>query len=98
MASEVYMNVPAVRKMARNFSAISRVLKNVSKTLQNLSNILKSTAFVGLVGGMAVQSYINRYKPRLDQLARDSQEISKDLKDAADAYERGDAAGALRFH
>lgn len=98
MADGVFMNVPAVRKMSRNFSAISRVLKNVSKTLQMLMNILKATAFVGLVGGLAVERYISMIKPQIDRLAKDSAEIAKDLTAAADAYERGDAQGALRFH
>lgn len=98
MADGVFMNVPAVRKMSRNFSAISRVLKNVSKTLQMLMNILKATAFVGLVGGLAVERYISMIKPQIDRLAKDSAEVAKDLTAAADAYERGDAQGALRFH
>lgn len=98
MANEVYMNVPAVRKMARNFSAISTVLKNVSKTLQVLTNILKSTAFVGMVGGYAVERYISTLKPQIDRMVKESAEISKDLRAAAEAYERGDAQGALRFH
>lgn len=98
MADGVFMNVPAVRKMSRNFSAISRVLKNVSKTLQILMNVLKGTAFVGLVGGLAVERYISMIKPQIDRLAKDCAEVGKDLTAAADAYERGDAQGALRFH
>lgn len=98
MANEVYMNVPVVRKMSRNFSAISSTLKKVSKTLQTLMNILRATAFVGLVGGLAVERYISTYKPYIDKLAKDTAEISKDLSAAADAYERGDSQGALRFY
>lgn len=94
----VYMNVPAVRKLSRNFAAISSALKEISNTIQILMNILKATAFVGLVGGSALDRYVDSLKPRIDKLARDTAEISKDLKAASDAYERGDAEGALRFH
>ncbi len=94
----VFMNVPAVRKMSKNFGTIGRILKNVSKALQVLMNILKATAFVGLVGGVAVERYISQIKPQIDRLAKECLEVSKDLAAAATAYESGDAEGALRFH
>ncbi len=94
----VEMTVPAVRKIAKNFRAISGILKQVSKALQALMSVLKATAFVGMVGGLALERYINLIKPQIDRLAKETAEISKDLDAAATAYERGDAAGALRFH
>lgn len=94
----VYMRVPAVRKMAKNFRAIGRILKQVSKALQVLMSLLKATAFVGMVGGLALERYISLIKPQIDRLAKDTTEIAKDLDAGATAYEKGDAEGALRFY
>lgn len=94
----VYMEVPAVRGMARNFNNISQVLRGVSKTLEAISNALKATAFIGLVGGYAVIHYIEIIKPQIDQMAQKTAELSSDLTASVNAYERGDQQGATRFY
>ncbi|MEZ4864325.1 MAG: type VII secretion target [Caldilineaceae bacterium] len=94
----VYMEVPAVRGMAKNFQTISDVLKAVSKALEAIANALKATAFIGLVGGYAVIHFIEVIKPQIDEMVEKTAELSKDLSAAADAYERGDALGATKFH
>ena len=94
----VSMEVPAVRRMAKSFNAISTVLKQVSRVLQTLMNTLKATAFVGMVGGLAIVSYIEQIKPQIDQVAKKCAELSKDLAASVDAYERGDTQGATRFY
>ena len=48
---QVYMDVPAVRQIAKNFGQIGEVLDNVAKVLEALVNILRGTAFIGMVGG-----------------------------------------------
>ena len=50
----VEMDIPAVRNIAKKFDKMSDVLTNVSKTLQTLITTLKTTAFVGMVGGYIV--------------------------------------------
>lgn len=92
------MDIPAVRGMSKRFSTISDVLKNVSKTLQALLTVLKTTAFIGMVGGYAVIQYIEMIKPVIDEMAKKTAEMSKDLSFSVDAYERGDAQGATRFY
>lgn len=94
----VFMNIPAVRGMAKNFGTISDVLKTVSKTLEAISNALKATAFIGLVGGFAVIQYIELVKPQIDQMSQKCAEMSSDLTASVNAYERGDAQGATRFY
>ncbi len=96
--NEVYMNVPAVRQMAKNFQTISEVLTTVNKVLEAMLMILKTTAFVGLVGGAAVAGYIEMIKPYVEQWIQQTQELSRDLNASVDAYERGDAQGATRFY
>jgi hypothetical protein len=41
---EVFMDIPAVQNIAKNFSTISEVLNAVNKALEALSTVLKTTA------------------------------------------------------
>jgi hypothetical protein len=95
---EVFMEVPAVRNMSKNFQQISQVLKQVSNTLGVLINILRTTAFIGLVGGAAIAQFMSMIKPHIDKMSQKSAELSKDLSASVDAYERGDQQGATRFY
>jgi uncharacterized protein YukE len=98
MADKVYMNVPAVRQIAKNFKQIGDTLENVARVMEALVNILRGTAFVGLVGGLALAQFIESIKPQIQQMARKCQELFSDLNKSVDAYERGDALGATRFY
>ncbi|HMQ51234.1 MAG TPA: WXG100 family type VII secretion target [Anaerolineae bacterium] len=95
---QVYMDVPAVRNMAKAFGTISEVLQGVVKVLEMLIMTLKTTAFIGLVGGAAVAQFLEMIKPHIEDLAEKCEEISGDLDKSVDAYERGDALGATRFY
>lgn len=96
--NEVYMEVPAVRGMAKKFGDIGQVLSNVNKVLEALSTTLKAVAFIGFVGTAVVAQYIDTIKPYIKQMADKCVELGKDLTASVDAYERGDATGATRFH
>ena len=98
MADQVYMDIPAVRTMAKNFGTISEVLEAVNKVLEGLLMILRTTAFIGLVGGFALMAFIELIKPYIKQMADKCQELMEDLYKSVDAYERGDALGATRFY
>ena len=95
---EVYMEIPAVRRIAKRFATIADILKAVAKALQILSNVLKATAFIGLVGGYAVAAFIDRIRPVIQRLARKCDELCSDLLKSVVAYQRGDAQGATRFY
>lgn len=94
----VYMDTDAVRGMAKSFGTIGDVLQAVNKAMQTLSNVLKATAFVGLVGGYAVAQYIDSIRPQIEDIAEKCEELNKDLDASANAYERGDELGSTRFH
>lgn len=94
----VYMDTDAVRGMAKSFGTIGDVLQAVNKAMQTLSNILKATAFVGLVGGYAVAHYIDSIRPQIEDIAEKCEEFNKDLDASVEAYERGDELGSTRFH
>jgi uncharacterized protein YukE len=96
--NEVYMDVPAVRSIAKKFGEIGRTLQSVNKMLENLSKVLQVTAFIGFVGGAVAAQYINTIKPYVKQMADKCEELGKDLAASVTAYERGDQEGATRFH
>jgi hypothetical protein len=96
--SEVYMNIPEVQGIASTFNQVSETLKGVSTALGVLIDILKATAFVGMVGGLAEAHFLEIMKRQIDQMAQKTEEISKDVSAAVEAYERGDAQGATKFH
>lgn len=98
MADQVYINVPAVRDMAKKFGEISDVLTNVAKAMEMLSNTLKTIAFIGLIGVAALANVIDRIKPYIEQMAEKCAELDKDLNTSVDAYERADELGATRFY
>ena len=96
--TETMMNVPAVKKMGTTFGDIGGVLDGVSKVMQLLLTTLRATAFVGMFGGWALQSYLEQVKPVVDRLAKQTKELGRDLAFSAQAYERGDAEGKTRFY
>ena len=96
--NEVYMDIPAVRGMAKKFGDIGQTLTNVNKALEALSNTLKAVAFIGFVGTAVAAQYIDMIKPYIKQMADKCTELGKDLSASVDSYERGDATGATRFY
>jgi hypothetical protein len=97
MAQEVYMDVPQVQKIADSFGKFGDTLKKVAKGLEAAIIILKASAFVGLVGNLAVASYLERIKPRVEKLAEAMLELQNDVKGAILHYTTGDISGSARF-
>lgn len=95
---QVYMDIPAVRNMAKSFGEVSQVLSRINKALEAMVNILKSTAFVGAVGGTAVIQFIESIRPYIQQMGQKCGELQKDVSASVEAYSRGDQAGATRFY
>ncbi|MBW6472842.1 MAG: hypothetical protein K0B14_06940 [Anaerolineaceae bacterium] len=97
MAQEVYMDVPAVQKIASNFGKFGQTLKRIAKGLETAIMVLKATAFVGMIGNLAVASYLERIKPRVEKLAEDMIELQHDVNAAVKHYQTGDLSGSARF-
>jgi hypothetical protein len=91
------MDTDAVRGIARSFGQMEDVLRVASRSMEVTITTLKTTAFVGLVGGYAVAAYLERIKPVVDQYAAKCDEMENDLNASATAYQNGDAQGATRF-
>jgi hypothetical protein len=97
MSEEVYMDVPAVQGIARNFGRMEDVLRATSRSMEAAIATLKTTAFVGLVGGYAVAVFLEQIKPVVDQYSAKCGEMENDLNASATAYQNGDAQGSTRF-
>lgn len=97
MAQEVYMDIPQVQKMSEQFGTFGDILANISKVLEMTINVLRVTAFIGLVGGAAVERYLSIIKPRVDKMAEKMHELQGDLQGAIKHYETGDESGSARF-
>jgi hypothetical protein len=97
MAEEVFMDIPAVEKMSKDFQTFGNILQGVSKTLQALSMVLKATAWLSLGATSAVAAFIDRIKPNVDKAAEKMHELSGDIQSAIRAYRDGDLSGSRRF-
>lgn len=97
MADEVYMNIPAVRGIAQQCQQFSETLNRVNTALGSIADMLRASAFFGLVGNAALASYIDAYRPRVERMANKCAELSQDLNASITAYENGDQQGATRF-
>lgn len=96
--ADVIMDVPAVNSMADRFGQMGTVLKEINNVLEVCMTILQTTAFVGLVGGVAIARYLGSLKPVIEKFSEKSFELSNDLKAAAEAFQNGDAEGATKFY
>jgi|SRR5665648_35921 len=97
MAEEVFMDIPQVQKMAESFGNFGEILQGVAKALEAAIMVLKMSAFVGLVGGFAVERYLSMVKPRVENMAKKMLELQGDLKGAISHYQTGDETGSARF-
>jgi len=97
MAEEVFMDIPVVQRMADSFGTFADVLKGVGKTMEAAMNVLKGTAFVGRVGGTALEHYLSVIKPNVDKLSAKFTELQQDVDGAIRSYRDGDFSGSKRF-
>ena len=92
------MDIPAVRGIAKTCNDVGETLDTVNKTMETLVTVLRTTAFMGLVGGLALAQFIESIRPYIEKVSQECLEMSKDLGVSVDAFERGDQQGATRFY
>lgn len=93
MAQDRFMEVPQVRQMADRLENVSRVLGMISDVLEAQMRILQATAFIGNVGGAAVQRYIQTIQPAIEELSNQCMEMSERARREATEWERQSQAG-----
>ncbi|MCA9885824.1 MAG: hypothetical protein KC615_01755 [Anaerolineae bacterium] len=91
--NDVHMEPARVRAMAERFSGFSTTLKVVAGILEAQMMILKTTAFIGLVGSAAVERYLAALKPQIEEMSRKCEEISQDMQIAVRAWEEAQQSG-----
>jgi hypothetical protein len=94
---EVFMDIPQVETMAKNFHAFGDVLDNVAKAMSALSSTLKATAWLSLGATAAAAAYIDRIEPNVKKAAAKMNELSQDVVSAIRSYRDGDNSGSRRF-
>jgi hypothetical protein len=95
--AEVSMDYDTVQRMADGFNHSADVLKAVSQALEVAIGILKATAFIGLVGNLALAHYLEGIKPNVDRLSQTCDELNHDLLGAIVSLRDGDNSGSQRF-
>ena len=93
MANERHMEPAKVRAMGQALETMSSILKVVSTVLEVQMTILKTTAFIGMVGGLAVERYLAQIKPKIDELAKQTAELSQDAILSAADWEKAQQSG-----
>ena len=95
--NEVQMDIPATQTVADGFRVASGILKEVDQALSAAMLLLRTTAFFGLVGGIAVEAYIERIQPVVKRLAEKFEELHYDVVGAIIDFRDGDQSGSERF-
>lgn len=98
MADQVYMDIPAVRGVSKTCQQVGETLAKVNQTMEGLVTLLRTTAFMGLVGGLALAQFMDSIRPYVEQVSQKCLELSSDLDASVTAYEKGDQQGATRFY
>lgn len=96
-AAQIKMDIAPVQQIAKTINTVGQVLKTVAKVLEVLSNTLKATAFIGLVGGMAVANYIDQQRPLIEKMAEKCIEITQDVNTAIKNFQNQDFSASGRF-
>ena len=95
--TEIFMQVPEVRKMVSTFSTMADVLKGIKLALQALAAVLHASALWSFGATEAEAWYIDQIVPNFDTAIDKMQELSSDINAAANAYELGDYSGSTKF-
>ena len=96
MANEVDMKVPEVQAMAKSLDTIHTVLETCAKTLHAISMLLKSNVFTGLVGAAAIV-WIDTYRPRIQDMADNTEKLSQAVTKSVEAFQNGDTEASNLF-
>lgn len=98
MAAIGKMDYERVESIAKGFEEAGNILKTIDTALQALLMILRTTAFIGLVGGIAVERYISGIQPIVKELSQYCLDDSQDLRQAIANHQAAVAATAPEFN
>jgi len=96
--SEMKINYSDVEQSAAGFEQVGNTLKMVNKALLAAIMLLKTTAFIGMVGGHAVAAYLENIQPKVDQLSDKCIEMAGDLRATMAQKQQEDEGNAPKFN
>jgi len=97
MAEEVYMDIPQVQQMGKNFQTFGDVLDGVAKAVEVIALALHAVAWISFGASEAAARYLDSIKPNITKAANKMKELSGDINSAIRAYQDGDLSGSRRF-
>jgi len=97
MAEEVFMDIPAVEDVQKKFQGIADATQQISNILRIAAEILRATAFFGMVGNMVMAWYADQIRSIVDQLHQMALTISDGVGGAVKSYRDGDSSGSQLF-
>ena len=97
MAEEVYMDIPRVQNLARNFGTYGSVLQAVSKAAEAAILVLIAVALFSDGISLVWAEKLNMIKSHIDSIAQKMIELQGDINSAINNYRTGDATGSTHF-
>jgi hypothetical protein len=97
MAEEVFMEIPAVEDVQKKFQGMADVTQQISNILRIAADILRATAFFGMIGNMILAWYTDQIRNIVDQLHQMSLTIAGGVGGAIRSYRDGDNSGSQLF-
>lgn len=97
MVADVSMDYAVVEAMAEGFQTTADTLGAVNQSLEVAIAVLHASAFLGMVGNLALAHYLEGIQPNVARLASTCEEMSLDLIGAIIALRDGDYSGSQRF-
>ena len=82
MPDVVQMDYEEVEQSAKGFENAGETLEMVNKVLDALLVLIRATAFIGLVGGAAMEAWIKRVQPEIVKASKMCFELTADLRQA----------------
>lgn len=90
------MDYEKVEGAAKLFNETTKVLKGIDAALQALLIILRTTAFIGVIGGYAWERYIANMQPPINKMSELSDKYAQQLRNADEKHKQRVAeAGGL---
>jgi hypothetical protein len=95
--ADVSMDFDVVSQMADGFQTAAETLHAVDRSLEMAIALLQASAFLGMVGNLALARYLEGIQPNVTRLSATCEEMSQDLIGAIAALRDGDYSGSQRF-
>jgi len=88
-----FMDTGEMAQVAQGFQGVSDTLKVVSMVLEAAMMALKAAAFVSFGATLWMERYLANIKPKVDNLAKKTGEISSDITKAIQMHTAASEAG-----